>query len=196
MVLSKRAKQVTPDPDDNKFLECADAARADYLVTGNQRHFPKFWKKTKVITSREFISIVAIPSEPMKAPAIDDGVPFYRSSNVGKIFPKEGGLAFITPQRHAEESKTALKCGDIMLAKTGKEAASVVLREECDLSQDVVAIRRTGSGSIPLFSRSFSIRASAFCRCSGGFRDRSRPIYHCLTRGRCSLRFRRLAFNQ
>ncbi len=35
------------------------AARADYLVTGNQRHFPKFWKKTKVITSREFISIVA-----------------------------------------------------------------------------------------------------------------------------------------
>jgi uncharacterized protein len=54
-----RLPQVTPDPDDNKFLECADAARADYLVTGNQRHFPKFWKKTKVITSREFISIVA-----------------------------------------------------------------------------------------------------------------------------------------
>jgi uncharacterized protein len=54
-----RTLQVTPDPDDNKFLECADAARADYLVTGNQRHFPRFWKKTKVITSREFISIVA-----------------------------------------------------------------------------------------------------------------------------------------
>jgi len=50
---------VTTDPDDNRFLECADAARADYLVTGNTRHFPKFWKKTKVITSREFISIVA-----------------------------------------------------------------------------------------------------------------------------------------
>ena len=51
--------QVTPDPDDNIFLECVDAARADYLVAGNQRHFPRFWKKTKVITSREFISIVA-----------------------------------------------------------------------------------------------------------------------------------------
>ncbi len=51
--------QVTPDPDDNKFLECADTARADYLVTGNVRHFPKFWKNTKVTTSREFISIVA-----------------------------------------------------------------------------------------------------------------------------------------
>ena len=58
-VAPTRALQVTPDPDDNMFLECADAARADYLVTGNQRHFPKFWKKTKVITSREFISIVA-----------------------------------------------------------------------------------------------------------------------------------------
>jgi putative PIN family toxin of toxin-antitoxin system len=54
-----RRLQVTADPDDNIFLECADAARADYLVTGNQRHFPKFWKKTKVITSREFISILA-----------------------------------------------------------------------------------------------------------------------------------------
>jgi hypothetical protein len=31
-------------PDDNIFLECADAARADYLVTGKPWHFPKFWK--------------------------------------------------------------------------------------------------------------------------------------------------------
>jgi hypothetical protein len=28
-------------------LECADTARADYLLTGNQRHYPRFWKKTK-----------------------------------------------------------------------------------------------------------------------------------------------------
>lgn len=45
--------------DDSKLLECADAAGADYLVTGNQRHYPRFWKKTKVITPREFIDIVA-----------------------------------------------------------------------------------------------------------------------------------------
>ena len=57
-VKPSRALQVTKDPDDNKFLECADVARADYLFTGNQRHFPKFWKKTKVITPREFIDIV------------------------------------------------------------------------------------------------------------------------------------------
>lgn len=50
---------VSLDAGDNKFLECADAARADYLVTGNSRHFPEFWKCTKVISSREFISIAA-----------------------------------------------------------------------------------------------------------------------------------------
>lgn len=58
-VTPTRALQATKDAEDNKFLECADAARADYLVTGNVRHFPKFWKKTKVITSREFMDIVA-----------------------------------------------------------------------------------------------------------------------------------------
>jgi predicted nucleic acid-binding protein len=30
-----RAIHVTKDPDDNKFVECAEAARADYLVTGS-----------------------------------------------------------------------------------------------------------------------------------------------------------------
>jgi uncharacterized protein len=54
-----RHLQVTQDPDDDIFLECADAARADYLVTGNQRHFPKFWKQTKVVSSREFLNVVA-----------------------------------------------------------------------------------------------------------------------------------------
>jgi putative PIN family toxin of toxin-antitoxin system len=58
-VAPTRPLEVTPDPDDNMFLECADVARADYLVTGNQKHFPRFWKKTKIITPREFISIAA-----------------------------------------------------------------------------------------------------------------------------------------
>ena len=51
--------EVTSDPDDNIFLECADTARADYLVTGNRKHFPPFWKATKVITTREFIGLAA-----------------------------------------------------------------------------------------------------------------------------------------
>jgi uncharacterized protein len=55
-----RRLEVTGDPSDNIFLECADAARADYLVTGNQKHFPRFWKKTKIINSREFVTL-AVP---------------------------------------------------------------------------------------------------------------------------------------
>ncbi|MGB2632857.1 MAG: putative toxin-antitoxin system toxin component, PIN family [Candidatus Acidiferrum sp.] len=58
-VAPARRIEVTRDPDDNIFLECADAARADYLVTENQKHFPQFWKKTKIITTREFISLAA-----------------------------------------------------------------------------------------------------------------------------------------
>ena len=58
LVNPARAIQVTNDPEDDKFIECADAARADYLVTGNVRHLPKFWKNTKVVTSREFLSLV------------------------------------------------------------------------------------------------------------------------------------------
>ena len=58
-VVPTRRLDVTSDPDDNMFLECADAARADYLLTGNQKHFPRFWKKTKIITTREFIGLTA-----------------------------------------------------------------------------------------------------------------------------------------
>ena len=54
-----RQLRVTADHGDNIFVECADAARADYLVTGNVRHFPRFWKRTKIITSHEFLSVVA-----------------------------------------------------------------------------------------------------------------------------------------
>ena len=55
----RRVVHAAADPDDDKFLECAEAARADYLITGNIRHFPIYWRATKIITSRDFISIVA-----------------------------------------------------------------------------------------------------------------------------------------
>jgi putative PIN family toxin of toxin-antitoxin system len=59
VVVPSRLAQITSDPADNIFVECADAARADYLVTGNQRHYPKFWKNTKIISSSEFLSVIA-----------------------------------------------------------------------------------------------------------------------------------------
>lgn len=40
------------DPDDDIFLECAQAARADYLVTGNLRHFPATWQECRIVTPR------------------------------------------------------------------------------------------------------------------------------------------------
>ena len=59
VVKPSRRRKVTSDPDDNIFLECADAARADYLITGNLRHFPRFWKQTKIVSSREFLDLVS-----------------------------------------------------------------------------------------------------------------------------------------
>lgn len=59
LVRPLRIPLVTSDPDDAIFVACADAARADYLVTGNQRHFPKFWKNTKIISSSEFLNVIA-----------------------------------------------------------------------------------------------------------------------------------------
>lgn len=35
------------DPDDDIFLECAQAAHAAYLVTGNLKHFPASWKSRR-----------------------------------------------------------------------------------------------------------------------------------------------------
>ena len=46
---------VTDDPADNPFLECAEASRADYLVMGNKRRFPRQWKPTLVVNAREFL---------------------------------------------------------------------------------------------------------------------------------------------
>jgi putative PIN family toxin of toxin-antitoxin system len=59
LVAPSRRLQITTDVADNMFLECADAARVDYLVTGNLRHFPRYWKRTKIITSREFLNLTA-----------------------------------------------------------------------------------------------------------------------------------------
>lgn len=40
------------------------AAAADYLVTGNTRHFPRIHKTTKIVTGRQFLDILAQPEKP------------------------------------------------------------------------------------------------------------------------------------
>ena len=59
--MANPAKQVeaASDPDDDKFLECALKARADYIVTGNLRHFPPQFQDIRVVSPRQFLSIVA-----------------------------------------------------------------------------------------------------------------------------------------
>jgi putative PIN family toxin of toxin-antitoxin system len=46
------------DDADNRFLECAEVASADYLVTGNKRHFPKRWRITAVVNARELLVLI------------------------------------------------------------------------------------------------------------------------------------------
>ncbi len=44
------------DDDDNRFLECAAAANADFLITGNLRHYPQMWENTRIVNARAFLS--------------------------------------------------------------------------------------------------------------------------------------------
>ena len=46
---------VLKDVDDNKFLELAEASKADFLITGNTNDFTiTTYKKTKIVTPKEY----------------------------------------------------------------------------------------------------------------------------------------------
>jgi putative PIN family toxin of toxin-antitoxin system len=55
MVYPEKRITAAKDPDDNKFLECAAESQADYLVTGNKKHFPKQWQQTRIVNTRELL---------------------------------------------------------------------------------------------------------------------------------------------
>jgi len=59
-----RTVTVSPDESDNRFIECAEAAGADWLVTGNTKHFPQRHGKTIIVTSRRFLGILAESENP------------------------------------------------------------------------------------------------------------------------------------
>jgi putative PIN family toxin of toxin-antitoxin system len=50
--------KISAHEPDNRFYECAEAARADYLITGNTKDFGKDHKTTKIITPRDFIHLI------------------------------------------------------------------------------------------------------------------------------------------
>jgi putative PIN family toxin of toxin-antitoxin system len=49
----------SPDESDNRFYECAAAAEADCIVTGNIKHSKKPYKTTKAVTARQFLALLA-----------------------------------------------------------------------------------------------------------------------------------------
>lgn len=51
---------IEAEPKDNRILECALAAKADYLVTGDKKHLLplKSYRGIKIVTPREFLDFV------------------------------------------------------------------------------------------------------------------------------------------
>jgi uncharacterized protein len=58
-VIPKKKLSITKDPDDNKFLECALQARADYVVTGNIRDPPAKFQDIRIVSPKQFLAILA-----------------------------------------------------------------------------------------------------------------------------------------
>ena len=56
VVMPDRRVGISPDEEDNRLLECAEAAEADFLVTGNRKHFPESFRATRVIAPRDFLT--------------------------------------------------------------------------------------------------------------------------------------------
>jgi predicted nucleic acid-binding protein len=54
------------DPDDRMFVECAVAANADYLVTGDKSHLLplKNVGNIRVIAVSDFLKVLGVPENP------------------------------------------------------------------------------------------------------------------------------------
>ena len=56
----KISVDVATDPEDNKFLECALEAKADFVITGNIKHFSsKKFHNIRIVKPSQFLEIVA-----------------------------------------------------------------------------------------------------------------------------------------
>jgi len=58
IVVPTQRLTISEHDSDNRFYECADAAAADYIVTGNIRHFTKPHKNTKIINGRGLLELM------------------------------------------------------------------------------------------------------------------------------------------
>jgi putative PIN family toxin of toxin-antitoxin system len=54
-------ERVSPDPDDDKFIACAVSGKADFLVTGNKRHFQRTDRMAaKVVNAAELLEVITL----------------------------------------------------------------------------------------------------------------------------------------
>lgn len=57
-VKSRGRLKLSGHESDNRIYECAQAAKAHYIITENTRHFPKTHTYTKIITARQFLHLL------------------------------------------------------------------------------------------------------------------------------------------
>jgi len=50
--------KISGHDEDNRIYECAVAAKADYIVTENIRHFKKPYKTTRIVTARQLLKLL------------------------------------------------------------------------------------------------------------------------------------------
>ena len=50
--------KISDHEPDNRFYECADAAGADFLITGNLKHFKKDYKNTRIVNARQLLDLL------------------------------------------------------------------------------------------------------------------------------------------
>ena len=55
--------KISGHEEDNRIYECALAAKADYIVTENTRHFGRAHKFTKIITARQLLRLLGSGTE-------------------------------------------------------------------------------------------------------------------------------------
>jgi restriction endonuclease S subunit len=82
---------------------------------------------------------------------VESGIPFVRISNLRSGIVEEDNLVFITPEQHQKQAKTALRKYDVILSKTAYPAASLVQLDDCNVSQDTIAIKTTRSQAFNVY---------------------------------------------
>lgn len=64
LVIPKERLQISSDDIDNRYLECAEAGGAEFLVTGDKKHLPPIgqYQGVRIVSPATFLAIVKLSS--------------------------------------------------------------------------------------------------------------------------------------